>query len=176
MNAFIYWLWKWQRSRAAKKQQSIPSTTSSTPTKPPPPPPTKPPVQPPPLPPSQSRAQPPPLPKPPTQPPRLPGPLTKEQNLAVSPEVYFDREEVWTKVVSSNVHAIAYYTAPIAHGAGTMESILGVKFGGMRGRPIVMYWYFNVERSVYTDMMVSSSKGKFVWRELRGHYRYRKIT
>lgn len=84
----------------------------------------------------------------------------KEPSALSTPDRYFGNDANWKYVTSSNVAMVAYYAD-----LQTGKRILGVRFksGGE-------YWYYDVPLSVYTDMLSASSKGRFVWSDLRDRY------
>lgn len=62
----------------------------------------------------------------------------------------------WVRVDSSNVKAVAHTGAP--------SNQLHIKFkNGGQG------YYIGVPRAVYHRILAAASKGKFVWRVLRGN-------
>ena len=65
------------------------------------------------------------------------------------------------KVKSSTIIAIGY---------NEKEKLLEVEF------KTATYRYSNVEKEVYDKFMKSESKGKFVWANINGRYRYEKIS
>ena len=67
-----------------------------------------------------------------------------------------------TPVVSSNVAAVGY---------DEEKSELYVSF--LNGS---LYKYYGVDQGVYINMLNASSKGRFVWRELREVYHYARIV
>lgn len=78
----------------------------------------------------------------------------------------FADPKIWRTVVSSNVDAIAWH-----YDYGTRMGYLAVRFQGTaKGIREPVYIYVNVPVQVWTDFMAATSKGKFVWRRLRGKY------
>ncbi len=72
---------------------------------------------------------------------------------------YFAEPSNWVGVGrSTNVLALAFFT-DIRKGA--RSGILGVRFIGDRE------YFYDVARSVGTDMLASASKGRFVWENFR---------
>jgi len=75
-----------------------------------------------------------------------------------------------TEVRSSNVKAVGYDEA---------KQQLYVEFlhkdvhgHGNRNLPGDLYRYYKVPRAIYERLMTSASKGEFVWKNIRGKYRY----
>jgi hypothetical protein len=67
----------------------------------------------------------------------------------------------WVDVVSSNVEKIAYDDE-------TKELLVGFK-GGSK------YYYVNVPKKLYEELLDSSSKGKFLNEKIKGDYGYGRI-
>jgi hypothetical protein len=67
--------------------------------------------------------------------------------------------------LSSNVYAFAY-------DASTARLIVQFK---RQGGPGPIYEYLDVPASVYAAMMYAGSYGRFVWRNIKGRYAYRRI-
>lgn len=88
--------------------------------------------------------------------------------LTTAARYYFSFDQHWKRVSSSNVHSIAYFS-DLSNSNNT--NILGVKFQP-EGQRLRTYYYFSVPLSVFTDMVVAASKGRFVWRSLRDKYDY----
>lgn len=72
---------------------------------------------------------------------------------------------MWTPVASSNVAALGW-------SAGTLY----VEFLGKGGKNGSFYAYYAVPRDVAVSMRDCSSKGSFVWTDLRGKYAYKRIA
>ena len=90
----------------------------------------------------------------------------------LTPSRYFGQGAVWNRVTSSNVASVAYFNPQQKEGA---TGILGVRFLGKKGGRESEYWYWGVKASVFINMMASSSKGRFVWTDLRDKYPYMKM-
>lgn len=88
----------------------------------------------------------------------------------LSKEDYFRGQDAWTPITSSNVHSIAFY------GEGPAGT-LGVRFRGKKNKGMATseYEYRGVTYEVYAKMIDASSKGSFVWTDLRGRYGYTPI-
>ncbi len=71
----------------------------------------------------------------------------------------------WTSVSSSNVQALRFL------GRDRLE----VMFLSKGRWPRSIYAYFGVPVDFYYQMLNASSKGKFVWRHLRGAYPYARL-
>lgn len=73
----------------------------------------------------------------------------------------------WVGVVSSNVKRISYTKDTPREGSG----ILFVEF-----KNAAVYAYYEVSPDVAKGMFAASSQGKYVWKRLRGQFRYRRIA
>jgi hypothetical protein len=71
----------------------------------------------------------------------------------------------WTPVSSSNVAALMWE-----------DDTLYVRFLGKNGRAGSSYAYYGVKRDVAVAMRACSSKGSFVWTDLRDKYAYERIA
>lgn len=96
----------------------------------------------------------------PTLPQRGPG-STKE--VINHPQDLF---EGMIPVRSSNVHSIGYEWGPTGGIGNLMVRFLGGT-GKARSGPGALYRYIGVPRAVFVAFKIASSKGKFVWDELR---------
>lgn len=83
-----------------------------------------------------------------------------------SADSYFADGRNWQSVRSSNVEAIGFYLDT----SSRRENVLGVRF--KNGSE---YHYYGVTLSVYSNFVVASSKGRYVWQSLRDRYSYRRV-
>jgi len=93
--------------------------------------------------------------------------IQKEKKKDIRSPYALTKPIVMTKVSSTNVAAIGYDRA---------TQILQVEFLPSGKKGISVYRYFNVPPSVAEDFYQAHSKGTFVWKVLRGNYRYIKMT
>lgn len=68
------------------------------------------------------------------------------------------REYEWVEVISSNINKIAY---------DKEHRELLVEFRGGN-----QYYYINVPEKIFEDMLLASSKGEFLYRNIKGQYGY----
>lgn len=89
----------------------------------------------------------------------------------MNPKGFFADSRNWFSVTSSNVHSVAHYYDP-----RSKLMILGVRFRPKGKGSVAEYWYYGASYSVFLSFMGSESKGRFVWRALRGRYRYQRVS
>lgn len=80
-------------------------------------------------------------------------------------DAYFAVEANWRRVTSTNVHAVAYFTD-----LETRRGVLGVRFFPDGAKAVSEYRYFGVPVSLFSDMLVAGSRGRFVHERLRDQY------
>jgi hypothetical protein len=64
-------------------------------------------------------------------------------------------------VVSSNLRSVGYDPS---------SAVLEIEFGGGG-----VYQYFDVPESVYLGLMNAASKGGYLQKHVKGHYRYKRV-
>lgn len=74
----------------------------------------------------------------------------------------------WVPVESSNLHSVIWY-----EDRTTGVGMLGVRFGGQKGRPITTYDYIGVPESVYQGLLAAPSKGKYHAANIKNKYPWR---
>lgn len=70
-------------------------------------------------------------------------------------------------VISSNVNSVGYDESLL---------MLFVRFHPSKKQPVgPIYKYYHVDKRVFLNMLRVKSKGKYLWRNVRGKYRYARI-